>query len=252
MKEVFTIVVKRTEDIISELQQRISRGDFGKTGRLPTLEQLCEETGVARETMNRAIQLMQARGILVVRGRSLYVAPERVKFPAMLPHWESYLRDLGLEPVSEFVESPDFVPCPPEIARRMQVAEETPVIRRLLRQGAKLATTPQFYRLSENFYHPSLYDASILPSIQSSPEFDTMPVIKAKHGAYVVQAHVEATSRLPTEEERKRLKIVAATPVTELYRTSKANTGLVLMVNHITLVATFFLLEYDLDVPFWK
>jgi len=246
------MTVKRTEEVISELQERIARGDFGSTGRLPTLEQLCEETGVARETMNRAIQLMQARGILLVRGRSLYVAPSRVRFPAMLPHFETYLKELGQEPVSDFVEKPGFVPCPPEIAARMNIDADTLVIRRLLRQGAMLATTPQYYRLSENFYQPQLYDASILPDIQSSPQFDTMPVIKAKHGAYVVKTHINAIGRLPTEAERKLLKIVSTAPVLELYRTSTANTGMVLMVNHITLNAAFFSLEYDLDVPFWK
>src|SRR5436190_20502131 len=97
-------------DILAEqLRGRIKEGEFGTSGRIPPHRVLAEQLNTTRETVNKVIQLLQSEGLLIARDKSVYVKPPLMKLPAFIANYDQYIRDRGLEPVSEFLEKPHLV-----------------------------------------------------------------------------------------------------------------------------------------------
>lgn len=64
------------EQVGAEVITRIERGVYRR--RLPSITDLAEEFGVARETAHRALRWIAAQGVAVASGnRGYYVSPER-------------------------------------------------------------------------------------------------------------------------------------------------------------------------------
>src|SRR5579859_6192206 len=111
-------------DVLAEtLRQRIDRGEFGTGGRLPPFRELSDQLHTTQETINKVIQLLQSEGLLIARGKSVYVNPVHFQMPVMVPHFDRYIESLGLTPVSDFLEPPDMVPAPLVIANKMGLDE---------------------------------------------------------------------------------------------------------------------------------
>jgi|SRR5712692_7622818 DNA-binding GntR family transcriptional regulator len=245
-------MAEKVDAMADVLRQRILDGEFGTSGRLPPHRTLAQQLGTTRETTNKVIQLLQSEGLLVSREKSVYVAPPRVRMPAIVPHFDRYLESQGLLPVTEFLEKPDLVPVPRSIAKLMGLDEGTAVAHRLLRQGAKQGDDVTIYRLSENFYNPELVSGEILRGLQSDPQFDTLLAIKAKYGKVVAKGHIDAVARVMTAREHDLLGGARGAPVLEVHRTNYAEDGTVIMVNKISFVGSFFVLSYDFPVTLWS
>lgn len=56
------------------LRERIASGQIPAGGRLPSLMQLEEESGLARNTVRKALDLLKAEGLIVAsQGRGMFV-----------------------------------------------------------------------------------------------------------------------------------------------------------------------------------
>ena len=239
----------KIDAIIDAFRRRITDGEFGTSGRLPSLRLLAEEFGTTHETMNKVVQLLQADGLLVTKGRAgVFVNKPRTRVPGITVRFDLYLQEQGLTPLEENIGQPAVVPASTDVARVLGIAEGSDVIRRMRRQG----TTSTPYRLAENFYSVDLAGGSILESMQKDARLDVLLAIREAHGKVIKRVHEDVISRLPTSEEQELLRIVRSAPVLEVQRTNYAEDDkTVVMFNKIIFVASYFVLSYDYTTPLW-
>ncbi len=236
-------------DVLAEqLRQRIREGEFGTNGRLPPHRVLAEQLHTTRETVNKVIQLLQSEGLLVAREKSVYVKPPLMKLPAFVVNYDQYIRERGLEPVSEFLEPPDLVPLPAWVAEVLGRREGLVVPHRLLRQGIVYPTGTVYYRLSENFYHPELVKGEIFQCLQSDPQYNIWTALKDTYGIEAVKSVNTVVARLPTLWEQSYLEIVRTTPVLELHRTRLTQDGIPVIVNKLVFVGSLLELSFTSDI----
>jgi DNA-binding GntR family transcriptional regulator len=234
------MVETKIDALAERLRQRIMDGEFGTAGRIPPHRVLAEQLQTTRETVNKVIQLLQSEGLLVSRDKSVYVQPPLLKLPAFVANYDQYVRDHGLEPVSEFLEKPDLVALPEWAATLMGRKAGEMVPHRLLRQGIRYPAGVVYYRLSENFYNPDLIKDEIFEGLRSDPQFNTWVAMKDKYGVEVLRARNTAVARLPTVQEQEYLEIVRGTPVLGLRRVQLAQNDLPVMVNNLVFVGSLF------------
>ncbi|MEO7020584.1 MAG: GntR family transcriptional regulator [Ktedonobacteraceae bacterium] len=236
-------------DIADALRKRILAAEFGTGGRLPSLRMFAQQYETTQQTMNTVVQRLQAEGLLSSLGRQgVFVHMPRTRIPGIVPRFDLYIKELGMEPAEMNVVKPEVVPAPVDVAKALGVAEGTLVVHRLRRQG----TTITHMRLAENFYPVSLVDEYILEQMQKDERFDALLAISEKRGKIVKHIRETVISRFPSEEEQELLKITRNTPVLDVRRTNSDEDGTVIMYNRIAFVASYFELTYDYDVPHWK
>lgn len=242
-------------EVAEALQKRILGGDFGQSGRLPAADDLAKEYQVSRDTINRALKLLQAEGYLESRGertRGMVISRSRVRIQGITARFDLELQKLGLIPFESNVDEPTVVPAPPQVATALGISEGTPIVRRFRKQGAEQKGTVIPYRLAENFYPTTLADASILEQMRRDDRFDVILAIREKHGKVPAHVHEDVIGRLPTGRERQLLNVTPQTPVLEVSRVSYAEDDTVVMVNKIVFVANLFVLSYDYSAGHWK
>lgn len=237
----------KIDDIAEALRKRILGGEFGTGGRLPSLRMFAEQYGTTQQTMNTVIQRLQAEGLLSSLGRQgifVHVMP-RARIPGIVPRFDLYMKQLGMELVETSVGRPEVAPAPADVAQALGIAEGEPVVHRLRRQGITVA----HMRLAENFYPVALVDEDILQQMQQDKSFDTLSAIKEKHGKVVKGVHETVIARFPSQEEQDLLKVNRNTPVLDVRRTNRDEDGTAIMYNRIIFVASYFELVYDYNVP---
>jgi GntR family transcriptional regulator len=242
-------------EVAEALRERIVAGDFGQYGRLPPAIDLANQFHVSRDTINRALKLLQAEGYLESRGeskRGVVISRSRVRIQGITARFDLELQKLGLVSTESNIDEPALVPAPSHIARALGVTEGTPVVRRFRKQGAEQGDTVIPYRLAENFYPTALVDEAILDQIRKDERFDVLLAIREKHGKAPVHVHEDVIGRLPTNQERQLLNVTPQTPVLEVSRVNYAEDDTVIMVNKIIFVANLFVLSYDYPTGHWK
>lgn len=241
----------KVDALIDELRERVKRGDFGTVGRLPSLRMLADEFGTTNETMNKVVQRLQAEGVLLSQGRAgVFVHPQLTRVPGLTKRFDEHLESMGLTSVEKNIGLPAFVPASAEVAKVFEIAEGTPILHRLRRQG----TPTIHYRLAENYYAPDLVDEEVLERIQANERHDVLEDIKANHHKVIKYVHEDVLARLSSSQEQELLNIVRHAPVLEIVRTSYSDKerGSVIMYSRIVFVASYVFLSYDYPVPFWE
>jgi GntR family transcriptional regulator len=242
------MVDTKVDELAERLRVRIRNNEFGTAGRIPPHRVLAEQFNTTRETVNKVIHLLQSEGLLVSRDKSVYVRPPLLRLPTFVANFDQYIRDRGMEPVSEFLEKPAMVPVPDDIADLIERKRGELVPHRLLRQGIRYPAGIVYYRLSENFYNPDLVKDEIFLGLQSDPQFNTWTAMKSKHGVEVVSSKNVAVARLVTLREQEYLEVVRGTPILEIRRVQLAQDGLVVMVNKISFIGSLFELPFAAEV----
>lgn len=240
----------KVDGILDAFRQRILDGEFGISGRLPSLRMLAVEYNTTHETMNKVVQRLQAEGILFSLDRAgVFVQRPRTRIPGITPRFDEYIRKQGQTPVEIDLEEPSTVPASVEVAKVFNIVENTLVVRRIRRQG----TIYEHYRLAENFYPMELAGGTILEGMKQNVHFDVLAAMKRTHQKKVMRVHEDVIGRLSSTSEQKRLKLVRNTPVVEVLRVSYASNDndSAIMFSRIVFVASYFILSYDY-APFWE
>ena len=89
----------RIDLLTDQLRQRMQSGEFGTGGHLPPHRALAIQLRTSCETTNKVLQHLLAEGLLVSQGRSIYVAPPRVRLPGIISHYQRYMQEQGVLPI---------------------------------------------------------------------------------------------------------------------------------------------------------
>ena len=157
---------EKVNRVLEELRQHIRSGEYGRSGRLPSRLQLAKEFDTSAETINKAVNVLRSEGLLVARGRAVAVSPPPVRVPGVMESFARHLRQMGLEPLVEYIGEPEHIVLSNEDAHVFDVPSGTEVIRRMRRQG----TRTQPYRLLESFYPWALVGEELLQRMRVEPE----------------------------------------------------------------------------------
>lgn len=229
----------KIEGLAASLRERIKRGDFGTSGRLPTVTALAKEYKMARATMYQSLVLLRAEGLLIVKGNSYFARYPLMRIPGS-PLFDQFLIEQGLTPVTDNLVDPQIVDAPADIAAIFGLQEGDKVIHRVRRQGT--AEVP--YRLHENWYTVDLA-GPFLEEMKQNPDMNVAGRIREMRGIAVTTIHDDIFTRLPTADEINLLSIVRTTPVLEVRKQFLSQEGKTMMFVRSVLVGAYFQLSYD-------
>lgn len=129
----------RYRQVADELRNAIKRGEYAPGSALPSQPELARQYGLNQTSINRAIALLRAEGLIrVEHGRGAFVQEvPTVKRVRRIPRpdasgssFADEMRKAGLEPRAPLMEL-RTVPAPPVAAERLGLAENDPVVMRV-------------------------------------------------------------------------------------------------------------------------
>jgi GntR family transcriptional regulator len=155
--------------VVADLRTKISAGDYLPGQKIPPESQLCQEFGVSRITIRRAVKtLVDERILYTKQGKGTFV--NAVKIGRRLPQLYSFsedMRELGYEPSSKILER-TLTEADNETAALLDLPESDRLVNRIsrVRMANKIPILiertfiPHYLcpdLLEESFDHKSLY-----------------------------------------------------------------------------------------------
>lgn len=239
----------KVDTIIDGLRNRILADEFGEMGKLPSFRKLVKEYETSQETMNKAIQALQAEGFLISSGaKGVFINNLRLRMPGIVIDFSQYLRNQGLNPKSEFIHTPQVIEPPKEVKKQMGLKKDQLVLRRERRQG----TDKSLFRIATEYYPMEFITPQILEEINKDPHFSIIIAIKKNFGKTIQYAHEDIIARLPTGFEQEQLQIVRTNPVIESNSCNFAGDKKTpLLYYHKVLNANHFVLSHEYTMNYW-
>ena len=230
--------VPRYAQLAELLRGRIARGVWPAGGRLPTIEQLVSEFGVARVTVRQAFNMLARDGLVSPqRGRGTFVndAPARIK-PYRLGMTLSDLADIYRHDKPE-----------------LTLVEQASAVPRLTPGDGKPAARYHFMRRvhareGEAYCVISIYlDARVFRMAPKRFRQETViPVLLSLPGVKIARARQTLEIGSADVEVAEHLAIPINTPVGEVRRVCTAPDGTVIYLGEVTYRGDYVHLEMDL------
>jgi GntR family transcriptional regulator len=209
----------RHEQISDWLRGEIESGRLPADTQVPSENELCERFGVSRVTTRRALQTLEAAGLIYRRqGLGSFVADRRV--PHGLVRLTDFAQDIGragLEATSKVLRRATE-PAPPEVADRLGVEAGSPVLRldRLrLGDGDPLA-------LDRTWLAP--FHAQLLEGHDLARE-TIYRVLEEEYGIPVISGRYRITAGPADTEVALHLCVARGEPLLVIERTSRTVGG---------------------------
>jgi GntR family transcriptional regulator len=235
---------EKLDETVARLREQILRGDYGVRGLLPSRSSLEKEFGISHSVMNQVILQLQGEGLITTGNgnRRLMATPPRKRVPMRNIPFTRFLREQGLEPVTEYLERPERLLMDEHLAKAFGVPTGTLYIARILRDGTKSI----HYRLTSKYFLSELIDDNTLAGMQSNDH--AILDIKRKKDISAKFMTEDIISRLPTADEQERLGIARTAPIMEVTRTCyDQKGGRVIWLNRLVVVASLFVMHYEYE-----
>jgi GntR family transcriptional regulator len=215
----------RYQQVADDLREAIQRGEYAPGSALPSQTELARKYGLNQTSINRAIAVLRAAGLVrVEHGRGAFVQEvptvKRVrridKDYRTSPGGSSYaeeMRQAGLSPRVEPADARVVLP-PPEIAEALSLdeAEKTLMRRR------RMYTDDAPVQLATSYIPMSAAGSADLATPDTGPS--GMYARLAERGFGPVRFTEDIEIRTPTPEEARFLRIPEGQPVFEVLRTA--------------------------------
>jgi DNA-binding GntR family transcriptional regulator len=218
-------------DIAGELRERIRAGEWEPGANLPRLKDLATDYGVNRDTMGRAVAMLEAEGLVwsvqrrgtIVRYGMLRQRRPRgnlvkrnvagegpgYSFPSASGQevWQHHV------PREASVQSLDD----PRLARMLGVPAGSPV---LLRHRVTGPVTEPPFQINNTWIHPRVADVPGVGAAADSPGDWLYQIEMAGHWPIEWVEHIR--TRMPGKEEAALLQIPTVLPVLEVIRVGRS------------------------------
>lgn len=224
--------VSRYLDIAADLHTRILGSEWDPGATMPRMADLARHYGVNRDTLARAVAILEAEGLVWAVPRRGTIVRHGMSRPRRL-RGDLVKRNLAAEPPGysfpsasgQEVWKDHIIPvvrheklADPRLARLLGVAEGTEVIRRLRVTGPQ--TEPPF-QVSDSWIHPrGVEDAPEVASQEPGPGGWLYRLEAAGHGPISWAEYHRA--RMPVKNEANLLQIPLTLPVLEIVRVGRS------------------------------
>lgn len=249
------------QQIAADLRAQINTGEIAEGARLPAVRGLAEHYGVSRNTVNKAINILQNEGLVTTRhGSGAYA---RMAYPIRRLGPDRYARSRwqittvqaheNEKPDSEAVpqqghqtQEVNLIPADKDVARALGVEPGSQVYARarvMTRDGVATHTMTSYYRPGD---------------VEGTSIVDPRPGIAGRSGGFQVLTDVglppheiteDISARMPTADEAKALEIPPGEPVVEVWRTTRTAEGRVIEYAHGVHLASRFVWSFTYDIP---
>lgn len=236
--------------IADDLRGLIDSGELAPGDRLPAEKELAARYSVARETVRKALAVLQAEGLTTVRkGAGVRVREfqpiRRRGIERLSSHrWGSgaaiWDADIGGRSLVVDGLVVDEVPPP---AYLVPILGDATVLRR--RRRFVLDGRPVM--LATSWLPAQLVAGSRITQPDTGPGGTFARL--AELGAAPVHFKEELQARMPRREEVEMLGLEPATPVVVIYRTAFASGEQAVEVTQMTFDASVYIFEYEFDDP---
>jgi GntR family transcriptional regulator len=196
-----------------DLRERISAGEFKPGDLLPTEERICEQYGVSRITVRRALDALIGQGLILRRrGVGSFVAERRegVRSVRLSGSLDEFLSTAGS--LDQQVLSLAAVTPPAEVVAALELPAGEDAVR--LELVSSLSAGPVIYA---ELYFP-LAVGGVLEVADIAPGLPIVRIIERKLGLRVVRAHQLIEADLASPSTAGHLKIAAETPILRIRR----------------------------------
>jgi len=197
-----------------DLTQRISDGEFGPGEPLPTEERICEQYGVSRITVRRALESLFGHGLIVRRrGVGSFVAERRegVRSVRLSGSLDEFLATAGMLEMEVLALGP--VDPPAEAREALELAEGEQAVRLEVVSG--LSAGPVIYL---EVYFP-LAIGSVLTRADIVAGSPVVRIIERKLSLRVVHAQQLVEPALAGEPTATHLGLAPDAPILRIRRT---------------------------------
>ncbi|MFV2101489.1 GntR family transcriptional regulator [Micromonospora sp. LOL_024] len=201
--------------IAAQLKTQIRRGDWAPGERLPSIPAIAEMFGVAKQTVQRAVDQLRVEGVLITKpGSGTYVRGTRRRLNRLsrgrYGGFRGYHTDLAARYRQQLV-SVGRSPAPPEVADAFGVPDGTELLRR--RHLVRTEDSP--VEVGASWFLPADTTGT---SLEHTKAFGRPLYQEAEEatGRRYVTATDTITARQPSREESEMLQIRPDTPVLHL------------------------------------
>lgn len=236
-------------EIADDLRRRIDEGEFPPGSKLPPERDLVKEYGNAQGTVRQALATLRDEGITesrvgsgvrirkwrpIVRNALRRLSVEQ--WGAGRSIWDVDIDDRVLDAAGVQIEQ---LPASADVARILDIEENEPVWRR----NRKYLVDGVPVMRSTSYIPDDLARGTRITQVDTGPGGTYARLRDAGHGP--VKFREQLRCRMPSAIEIEDLRLAAATPVVELWRSAYGADGRVVEVNRMILDASRYLLVYD-------
>ncbi|MFE5185483.1 GntR family transcriptional regulator [Streptomyces sp. NPDC056628] len=239
------------KQIADHFRNEINTGALAAGEPLPSESQMVKTFGVSGGTVRRALDLLRAEGLIVtehgrgtrVRERApvLRLASQRLtraNRAAGLGGFAADMRALGLEYKQEVLHLGN-VPAPQEVSERLNLPAACEVfVRRRRMWGGGVPM-----QLADSYYPLDLVEGT--PIVEESAGPGGSYARLEERGHRLASFREELHARMPSEEEKKALRLLPGVPVVSLIRTAIDVGGRAVEVFVSVVAADKHVFQYD-------
>ncbi|MCC2634742.1 GntR family transcriptional regulator [Ramlibacter sp.] len=228
----------RYAQLADVMRQRVVRGTWPRGHRLPSLEELMAEFGVARVTVRQAVDLLAREGLLSPQqGRGTFVtgSPSRERIITVVTTLDELAR-LYEDTQPRIVNIDESVGSPPLGVGEGIAADRYAFMRRVHLRDGKPYCVINIY-LDERIFRQSP---------QAFRKKTVIPLLKAMKGVRIAAAHQVLTISSADMEVARLLELPVNAPVAEVRRIFKDAAGTVIYLADVTYRGDAIRLEMDL------
>lgn len=204
--------------IASELRRAIRSGEFAPGKRLPASTELAVRYGVARQTVQRALDILRVEGLITTqRGRGTFVRAEPARLLRRSRSWYNPVPDYQQHPPLTLRQDITFAqrePAPADIAAILDidVGAEVVVLRRILYDGDQpVETGASWLRVTD----VEGREPDTVPELSSTALHLAVETLTRRRYTY---ARDVVLARGASEDEARRLRIRPDTHVLTVRR----------------------------------
>jgi GntR family transcriptional regulator len=207
--------IPRHEQISSWLRTGIDSGEWGADTQLPSENELCETFSVSRVTVRRALQTLEADGMIYRRhGLGSFVCPRKVTQGLVrLTDFAQDMLRVGKVPASE-VTHRAYEECPPDVAEYLGILPGASVLR--------------IDRLRLGDWEPIAFDRTWIPPLYAQLiegrdlTGETLyQLLEREHGIPVLSGRYRIAAESADGEIAERLKVPRGTALLVMERMTR-------------------------------
>lgn len=241
----------RYREIADALRSAIASGEFPQGSRIPGENTVMADYGVVRMTARRALDVLKAEGLVVARpGSGTFVRDfhplrrlgvERVareQWGSGRSIWDADLAGRHLDVDHVHVGEDE---APGGVAAVLELSDDA----RVLRRSRRYVLDGKPVLLASSYLPLTLVADSAITEKDPGP--GGIYARLAELGHEPVHFREEVRARMPIPDEAEELRLETGTPVLLVARTAFRADGRAVEVNHMTMDAASYVLEYEFD-----